>query len=122
MIRTRKIIGKDKIFEYVGNENIAKLEILTSKQKSLKNDQVCSVYIYHRVNFMDVCNILGRCRTFIETHPDREKYKSFVTGLMSARQVGFVSECNINKLIEITKKTGYFFGISQQIADICTKK
>lgn len=67
MIRTRKIIGKNQIFDYVGNQEIAKLEIHTSKQNTLKNKEVCSVYIYHRVNFTDVCSIIGKCKIFSQT-------------------------------------------------------
>lgn len=121
MIRTRKIIGRDKIFDYVGNSEIAKLEILTSKQKTLKNKEVVSVYIYHRLSWNDVLTMIGRCKIYCEKNPDRLKnsHTDFVTGMLSAKRDGFVSECNINKLIEIELKTGFDFCISKQIRTLC---
>lgn len=123
MIRTRKIIGKDQIFDYVGDEKVAKVEINTSKQKTLKNDKVCSVYIYHRVEWNLVSTIIGKCKKAqLQDLGGNDSYKALVTGIGSACNDGFISACNINKLVQIQDKTGYDFSISKNIVKLCQGK
>jgi len=89
---------------------------LTSKQKSLKNNELCSVYIYHRVNWSDVLAILGKCRNATNNDlGNNNGYIDFVRSQVSSQRDGFISVCNLNKLIEIQKATGYDFNISKNI-------
>jgi len=119
MIRTRKIIGKDKIFtDYIGNKEISKLEILTSKQTTIKNPEVVSVYIYHRIPWTDCLTIIGLCQVFCTQYP-KHQYHNFVNGMISAKRDGFISECNINKLIKIGDELKFNFGISKKIKELC---
>jgi len=110
MIRTRKLIGKAQLFDYLGQPEISKIEINTCKQKTLKNKEICSIYIYHRINWADICSVIGRCEAAkLEDLGADESYKEFVTNFCSCKRDGFVTASNINKLVEIEKKNRVSF-------------
>jgi hypothetical protein len=119
MIRTRKIINKSDIFNYVGNENISKVEILTSKQKTLKNPDVVSVYIYYRVNWNDICSIIGRCVEFNKQKRSTSNEDfDFVANLYSVKSAGFITLSALQKLLNIEKKYNFSFNISKKLKTI----
>lgn len=115
MIRITKIIGRDKIFDYLGNPNVCKVELSNAENKGMKNPKACKVYIYLDTQNLssqndDVYSILGQCLKY-SIEPLEKGSNSFLKGILAQRELGWLSATHIKKLVVIEEKNKICFGI-----------
>ncbi len=102
MLRITKLIGRDKIFDYLKNPKVTKVELNNRENKSLKNPFVCRIYLYLDTQIKDtkeehINMVLGNCKR-------HENLKiPFLKGIVAQKELGWLSATHIKKLMEIEK-------------------
>lgn len=126
MILITKIIGRDKIFDYIGNPKVCKVE-LNNRENNLKNPFACKIYLYLDTQMKnsqhdDISTVIGQCRKYSK-EPLSEGSNSFLNGIYSQLALGWLSVTHLNKLVEIQEKEGinlsipkYFFALIEEFS------
>ncbi len=117
MIRIRKIINKSDIFNYIGNEQYSKITVKNSKQRTLKNPELVSIYLYKRFNWNDICTVIGMCQAHIDSQvfKNSDEDLSFVTMIVFNKRNGYITINDLRKLISLEQKYKINFSISNNI-------
>lgn len=103
MIRTHRIIHKSQFFELVEDPAVSRVEIYGGRYKTLRNKELCKVYIYYKADQQILWGILGACLAERSKLPNNGDH-AFLTGIQSLKKCGFITVSKINRLIEIEKK------------------
>ena len=114
MFRKSFIIKKDNLFKWIESEQLSRVEIANSYNKTLRDKTLCKIYVYFKIPIMDLNTIFGACKS------ELEKIKigidhAFVNGIQNLKGQGFISEKHLKKLIEIEERNGVNFSISKTI-------
>jgi hypothetical protein len=125
MIRITKLIGRDKIFDYLNNPKVCKVELNNRENKGLKNPYVCRIYLYLDTQIKssqqdDIATIFGQCRKYGLMQLGKGS-NSFLKGICGQEKLGWLSRTHINKLIEIEKKENICFSIPKYFHDLIDK-
>lgn len=111
MIRINKIINKNDLLDLLKDTNVAKIELLSSKNKELKDLKVCRVFIYLKTDIKLLCSLVGNCK---KSKEQSIKNKNFLSGICSILQCGFIRSTHVLKLIEIEKNEGLNLSIPKE--------
>jgi len=127
MIRIKKIIPKDKLWEYVADTNISRIDIPTSLNRALSDPLVCKVLIYvkdtpecERAPEGRMHGIFTMIRKQLKLTANSSDH-GFLTGLMAQKNLGWLKESQINKLYEIQQRDKVDLNILKKLIDIIKK-
>lgn len=118
MLRVRKIVPKTDILNIALDVNNAKIEILQSDQKFLKDPNVCSVYVYKRVDWSLICGIIGACEKATSHQITKEQDLGFVKGIVSMKMHGYITKSHLDKLGRLEKEYKYSFNIAKSLKQL----
>ena len=122
MIRITKLVGKSEIFNILTNPDVSKIELLHSQNASLKNPDICRVNIYIRMKIDSLCSIVGNCKELHKKHKGWKKgNSSYVSGICTVLQSGFIKRSTIRKLEEIEISENIKFGIPKHYNELISK-
>lgn len=133
MIRIEHIIKKDKIFNWVNDPEICRVELSRHKNGKLKDDSVCKIYSFHRISISDgdhISTILGGCKKAVEDNdalPKAERFlteidHAYLTGIQNQLHYNWLSRSMINKLLDIQKRNQKInLGIPKKIINLVEK-
>ena len=116
MFRKSFIIKKENFFNWVEDKQISKVEIADSYNKSLRNESLCKIYVYFKLQPMTLETIFGACKKESENIKISSDH-AFLTGIQSLKSCGFISEKNLKKLIDIEKRNGINLSISKELRE-----
>jgi len=121
MIRITKIIDRKNIFDYLGNPKVCKVE-LNNRENNLKNPNVCKIYLYldtqvKNSNIERLHPIFGSCLKF-SSKMSNEKNKTFLSAIYPQRSLNWLSETQINRLVEIEKEENIKLSIPKFFFDL----
>ena len=113
---------RSELFDWLENPKISKVVLHRAKNGNLKNDALCDVYVFHYVDFADIVNIIGACKVAINNDGRHGilsgKHHTFLNGIQSQKQHGFLSKSMIIKLMDIEIKYDMNLSISNVIREI----
>ena len=114
MIRLNKMILKEDLFRLMNDVSIQKVSLHTSKNRTLTDDKVCRVFLYLRHPNLksEIGSIFANLKKY-EIIPLGIGDNSFIKGIISQRNFGWLSASHIKKLREIEKRNNIKFGISK---------
>lgn len=103
MIRITKIIDRKKIFDYLGNPKVCKVE-LNNRENNLKNPNVCKIYLYLDTQVKDsniehLHPVFGSCLKF-SSEVSNNKNSTFLSAIYPQRNLNWISETQLNRLVE----------------------
>ena len=114
MLRKSHIIQKTEFFEWLDRDDVSRIETAKSYNKTLKNKELCKIYVYYRDHSpSDLNSILGNCNTFVN-RTDASIYPSdhaFLNGIASSKSTNFLTTKMIKRLREIEDRYGVKFNI-----------
>ena len=127
MIRISKIIAKDKLFDYVNDPMISRIDLPASLNRALKNPFVCKVLLY--VKDTPECEKAPEGRMHGIFTMIKKYYKTtlidgddhYLRGIMSQKDLGFIKSSQIFKLSEIEKKNNIDLGVRKELFEIIEK-
>lgn len=126
MIRTRLLLKREELFNWVENPEIVRIEMNTGKNKRLKNKTICDCDVYHRTSVGEIHSILGNCAALVkqsdtETHMLRPIDHAFLNGIQNQKSYGYLSRKMVKRLIKIEEDYNVKLNISKRIRSIVTK-
>jgi len=124
MIRINKLMAKDKVLDLVFHPNVSKIELLSSKNKTLRSDKLSRILIYLKIKSIgDLNTILGNVAKIASTKIDwkNTSNKAFLTGVGSIGKVGFIRFTIIEKLLKIELEESLNFGIPEYFVTLPNK-
>lgn len=122
MLRITKLIRRERIFDYLNNPKVAKVELNNGRNKGLKNPKLCKIYLYLDTQVKgsqddSIQSILGACKK-------NEVDIPFIKGIRSQRALGWLSRTHVKKLKEIEVERGlnlsiphYFWDLIEEFED-----
>jgi hypothetical protein len=114
MYRKSFIIKKENLFKWVESDQISRIELANSYNKSLRDKTLCKIYAYFKIDPKSIIGILSSVenqRNNIENSSDH----AFLTGIQSVKSCGYITEKMINKLREIEKRNHVNFSIPKSV-------
>ncbi len=113
MLRKTFIIDKEKIFRILQREDVVKIEIAKSKNKTLRNARICKIHVYFTINYLNLFNLIGNCKVIAKK---RElKSKGILTGIASCKTAGFIRESTVLKLKQFEESSGINLHIPKEL-------
>ena len=121
MIRITKIIDRKKIFDYLSYPIVCKVE-LNNRENNLKNPNVCKIYLYldtqvKNSNIERLQTIFGSCYKFSK-ELSNEHNKTYLSSICSQKELNWLSETQINRLVEIEKEENINLSIPKFFFDL----
>ena len=116
MYRKSFIIKKENLFKWIENEQVSKVEIANSYNKSLKDKSLCKIYVYFKINHQEFGAIFGACKVNVDKVNSHDH--QFLNGIQSLKGHGFISEKLVKKLIDVEKRNGINLSISSEIKNM----
>jgi len=112
MLRVSKIIPKDKLFEFIEDPNVVKVEV-SSSYNNLRDKTLCKIYVYLKISIFDVCSVVGNIKKEIkQTTGMTQSNWDYLHGFLgSSLQQGFVTTSDVVNLTRIEDEQGILFGI-----------
>lgn len=123
MIRTRLLLKKDELFNWLQNPDIVKIEMNVNDNKRLKNNTICDCDVYHRTSVGEIHSILGNCAALVKesdniTHVLRPKDHAFLNGFQNQKAYGYLTRKMVKQLIKIEEDYNIKLNISKRIRNI----
>lgn len=102
MFRTKHIIPRTEIFNWIKNPEIVKIVIEYSQNRSLRDPEVVKIQAYHRIEWNEFCNFLGHLKRLVDDNIITEH--SFATGMQASKAHGFITTGNVRTVFKLQKK------------------
>lgn len=125
-IRTKTIIGKDKMFELLKDPNIMKVELTYAENRVITNEHACKAHIYYRITFVSFSNLLGQCLATHDLKDDEgnfvvKKKRGLLSGLQSCKHHGWIALSDLNKIAEIERENNITIPRTEEIRSLVKK-
>lgn len=127
MIRISKIIAKDKLFDYINDPMISKVELPASLNRALKNKFVCKIkmyikdFVFESGNNTMSSNIFGTCEYHIQNTELSQKDRQFIKSIRDQKKLGWIKASQIHKLVDFQKRTNLSLPISKELIQLIEK-
>ena len=122
MLRITKLIGRDRIFDYLNDPKVHKVVVSVPENKGLTNPHVCRIQLYLNTenaekNKDHVLDILGQCRKN-SVNPMGKGVNSFLKGILTQGKECWLSGSHIKKLLTIQEKEKINLSIPKYFVDL----
>jgi ribosomal protein S17E len=123
MIRTRLLLKRDELFNWLQNPDIVKIEMNNYDNRRLKNKTICDCDVYHRTSVGEIHSILGNCAALVKesdtvSHILSPKDHSFLNGFQTQKTYGYLTRKMVKQLLKIEEDYNVKLNISKRIRNI----